>query len=108
MRASVSNELACLLTTRRPQGSGLAAGLSPTVLDYGLPDLTYFCLHQSRTRQQLIMEIRQAVGWFESRLLKPEVELSEAQRTGSPARVRIVAGIAIDCEIHPFDFEMDL
>jgi type VI secretion system protein ImpF len=82
LRASIEEQLGWLLNTRVPidyrtLDERTRRGERSTV-DYGLPDFTVYPLNEPDARVRLCAHLEQTIGFYEPRLLRPQVSLSPA------------------------------
>jgi type VI secretion system lysozyme-like protein len=112
LRASIGEQLHWLLNTRVPidyhtLDERTRRGERSTV-DYGLPDLTVYPLHDPEGRARLCAHLEQTIAIYEPRLLRPLVSLSQTASRRQVLVAEVAGAIRIGLNEAPVVFQFDI
>jgi type VI secretion system protein ImpF len=106
VRASVAAELDRLLNTRAPIAADEIARRQRSTIDYGIPDLSYFCPGAGGSEADLVHLIELAIAAFEPRLLSPRAAIVRPQQRREAMIVEVSGKLAIGTVTQPVSFAL--
>ena len=108
VHASICRELSRLFNTRSRLMPSEFAQSSGTTIDYGIPDFSAFSAERPEDVAVIASGILQAIGHYETRLSKVNVNVLAAPLRGDPARIIVSGNVTIGLEVQRLSFELQL
>lgn len=90
---SIARELERLFNTRSPAEIGALERRQPTVMDYGIPDLSLFPAADADARARLVRHLTRAVELWEPRLRRPSVVIERSPDRADALAARITGSL---------------
>ncbi len=105
---SIARELERLFNTRTPLPVGALERRPPTVMDYGIPDLSLFPAADADARKLLVRHLTRAIELWEPRLRSPSVVIERVPHRADALAARITGSIAAAAGAIRLSFELTL
>lgn len=90
---SIARELERLFNTRTPAEIGALDRRPPTVMDYGIPDLSLFPAADADARALLVRHLIRAIELWEPRLRQPVVAIERVPARADALAARITGSL---------------
>ncbi|WP_085316754.1 type VI secretion system baseplate subunit TssE [Derxia lacustris] len=107
LEASIACDLARLLGTRSRLGFDAFLAADPTVVDYGLPDISALSAGSGDDLALLRRAVEQAIRRYEPRLLDARIAVAPVAGAPHLAQLRIDAAMRLGGELRRVRFELD-
>lgn len=105
---SIARELERLFNTRTPAEIGALERRPPTVMDYGIPDLSLFPAADADARALLVRHLTHAVELWEPRLRSPAVVVERVPHRADALAARVTGSLGRGAGSVRLSFELAL
>lgn len=105
---SIARELERLFNTRTPAEVGALERRPPTVMDYGIPDLSLFPAADADARARLVRHLTRAIELWEPRLRSPAVAIERVPDRADALAARITGSLGPGAGAVRLSFELAL